>query len=654
MHVKSQNSVRWHPLVSMLAALPLAAFLGNPAPAFGQESDIVNVSAAHQVNPYLTTRVLTLRSGKRLEEATIAGPPTPPYGYDLERTVVALPVASEAENGLTVPAFDWVFGCSSVSAAMIAGYYDRTGFPDIYTGPTNDGVTPLDNSVWGTWWDGDKTYPNIPLAASHAGVDGRVERGSLDDYWVRYGSSTNDPYLTNKWTPHTWGDAVGDYMKTSQSLHNNTDGATTFYNWTGSATRLTCDDMEGYAIDSIDGTYGRKLFYEARGYTVTDCYNQSTDNIASGGFSFEDFQAEIDAGRPVMLNLEGHTIVGVGYDDSSGKVYLHDTWDHATHTMPWGGSYSGMRLLSVSIVNLASSSATHDLTLSTAGSGSGSVSGEGSYPVGASVSLTATPDSGSRFTGWSPKPCAASFKMPASDLACSATFDLASYKVSATAGPGGRITPASQNVTHGGSATFTVTPKSGYSIVAVSGCGGILDANTYTTGAITADCTVTANFSASYALTLAMSGTGSGAVAGDGIDCGSDCDETYPKGTRVTLAAVADPGSVFAGWRGACSGTSDCSLTMNAAKKVTAVFTQAPAYKLTVKSKGQGTVTSVPTGIDCGSDCTESYPSGTRVTLTATPAEGYSFSGWGGVCRGTDDCVVDMTAARKATATFAR
>ena len=114
--------------------------------------------------------------------------------------------------------------------------------------------------------------------------------------------------------------------------------------------------MVSYGIDTVDGTYGRKLFYEARGYTVTDCYNQSTDNIITGGFSFAQYKSEIDAGRPVMLNLNGHTIVGVGYDDSTNTVYIHDTWDYLPHTMVWGGSYSGMQLLSVSIVNLQGSS----------------------------------------------------------------------------------------------------------------------------------------------------------------------------------------------------------------------------------------------------------------------------------------------------------
>ena len=110
--------------------------------------------------------------------------------------------------------------------------------------------------------------------------------------------------------------------------------------------------MEGFDIDHLDGTYGRKLFYEARGYTVTDCFNQKTDNNA-GGFTLANFQAEIDAGHPVLLNLAGHSIVGYGYNGST--IYIRDTWDNDpghTYTMPWGGSYDGMNLLSVSVVKL--------------------------------------------------------------------------------------------------------------------------------------------------------------------------------------------------------------------------------------------------------------------------------------------------------------
>jgi uncharacterized repeat protein (TIGR01451 family) len=317
-----------------------------------------------QINPYFSTQAITYSDGTTLSRDIINGPPKPPSGYQFERAAVKPPKPDKAmaTNTLTVPAFNWVFGCSSVSGAMIAGYYDRNGFPNMYTGPTNGGVMPLDNSSWGTWSDGVDTYPNLPLAASHNGVDGRAIKGSIDDYWIQYGSSASDPYITGAWTQHTWSDAIGDYMKTSQSAYGNTDGSTTFYTWTTSASQLTCSDMASYAIDSLDGTYGRKLFYEARGYTVTSCYNQKTDNNG-GGFTFALYKAEIDAGRPVMLNLAGHTIVGVGYDDTGNKVYVHDTWDYSNHTMTWGTSYSGMQLLSVSIVNIAPTTTDMGITM---------------------------------------------------------------------------------------------------------------------------------------------------------------------------------------------------------------------------------------------------------------------------------------------------
>lgn len=162
-----------------------------------------------------------------------------------------------------------------------------------------------------------------------------------------------DPYITGGWSQHVWSSAIGDFMKTSQSAYSNVDGSTTFWNYTSSATPLTASAMEGYGIASSDGSYGRKLFYEARGYTVSTCYNQVTDNQVAGGFSFAQFKAEIDAGRPVMLNLVGHTVVGVGYEDTGSVVYIHDTWDYSTHSMTWGGSYTDMALQSVSIVNLA-------------------------------------------------------------------------------------------------------------------------------------------------------------------------------------------------------------------------------------------------------------------------------------------------------------
>jgi hypothetical protein len=77
--------------------------------------------------------------------------------------------------------------------------------------------------------------------------------------------------------------------------------------------------------------------------------------------------------------------------------------------------------------------------------------------------------------------------------------------------------------------------------------------------------------------------------------------------------------------------------------------------QLSVKLSGDasGTVTSSPAGINCGNDCTESYASGTGVTLTADPAQGASFAGWSGACTGTNKtCTLTMNGAKSVTATF--
>jgi len=70
---------------------------------------------------------------------------------------------------------------------------------------------------------------------------------------------------------------------------------------------------------------------------------------------------------------------------------------------------------------------------------------------------------------------------------------------------------------------------------------------------------------------------------------------------------------------------------------------------------GTGSVTSSPAGISCGADCSQSYTSGTSVTLSAAAGSGYTFSGWSGSgvsCAGTGSCTVAMSVNRIVTASF--
>ena len=129
-------------------------------------------------------------------------------------------------------------------------------------------------------------------------------------------------------------------------------------------------------------------------------------------------------------------------------------------------------------------------------------------------------------------------------------------------------------------------------------------------------------------LTVEIFGSGSGVVSSEpaGIDCGSDCSEVFDYGMVVTLTAVPNPNSSFTGWAGACTGSDQCVLTMTAVTQVTATFTL-DSHELTASQNGNGggSVTSTPPGIDCGSDCSETFDYGTVVTLTAVADQNQPF-----------------------------
>jgi hypothetical protein len=66
-----------------------------------------------------------------------------------------------------------------------------------------------------------------------------------------------------------------------------------------------------------------------------------------------------------------------------------------------------------------------------------------------------------------------------------------------------------------------------------------------------------------------------------------------------------------------------------------------------------GSVSSTPAGIACGMSCSRGFDVGTRVTLTATPEEGWRFAGWsGGGCTGTGPCTLTLLADTTIGATF--
>ena len=93
---------------------------------------------------------------------------------------------------------------------------------------------------------------------------------------------------------------------------------------------------------------------------------------------------------------------------------------------------------------------------------------------------------------------------------------------------------------------------------------------------------------------------------------------------------------------------------MNASRSVIPTFRRC-SFTLTVTKTGmgRGTVTSSPSGINCGSTCSAPYDGDTVVTLTATPQPGSFFNGWTGCDTVSGaSCTVSMSAAKSVAANF--
>ena len=188
--------------------------------------------------------------------------------------------------------------------------------------------------------------------------------------------------------------------------------------------------------------------------------------------------------------------------------------------------------------------------------------------------------------------------------------------------------------------TLTASPASGYTFDYWSG-----NASGATSGiAITMDSdkSVTANFKTiaqTYTLTTSVSPSGAGSVSPPGGE--------YESGVQVTLTASPASGYTFDHWSGNTSGaTSGITITMDSDKSVTANFktiTQPSTLTTNINPPGAGSV-SPPGG---------EYESGVQVTLTASPASGYTFDHWSGSASGTTSTItITMDSDKSLTAHF--
>ena len=178
----------------------------------------------------------------------------------------------------------------------------------------------------------------------------------------------------------------------------------------------------------------------------------------------------------------------------------------------------------------------YTLTVSAGDGGSVSTTG-GSFASGTQVSITATPNAGYSFSGWSNGSTANPLTVTLnSNTTVTANFEVIvnSYTLTVSAGEGGSVSSEGGEYEEGTEVTITATPNEGYRFIGWSD-GSSADSLSIT---VNSDITITANFEQipTYTLTLIAEG---GTVEGEG---------EYEEGTEVTLTAIANNEYHFTGW----------------------------------------------------------------------------------------------------------
>ena len=300
----------------------------------------------------------------------------------------------------------------------------------------------------------------------------------------------------------------------------------------------------------------------------------------------------------------------------------------------------------------------HTVDIDTAGSGGVTIDPPGGvYFEGSEVMITAIPDVGYQFDGWSVgivNPAIpdtnwlgiVSTENPDTFVANASyviigVFSEVFYTLDIdTIGFGGvTLSPAGSVFQGGTEVILTAVPDAGHRFDDWS--GDLVSTENPDTIVMNSDKTITANFSEippQYSLTINTDGQGSVTL--------NPAGGIYDEGTEVILSAVPESGHLFSGWSDSLVSTENPdTIVMTSDKVVTATFTPIPQYTLDIDTVGFGGVTLDPPG--------GIYDEGTIVTLSGTPDNGHRFDAWSGDLESTDNPeTITMDSDKVVTANF--
>ncbi len=397
---------------------------------------------------------------------------------------------------------------------------------------------------------------------------------SIDGYVVEYGGMPGDPTLQISDTKDIQiAYTVTATAGTNGSLNSGTPSPVTVNH--GSTATFTFDADTGYHVASVSGCSGSTYTNTSNAvssYTYTT--GPITGNCSvTASFAINQYTVTATADTHGSLNSGTPSPVTVNYGNTATFTFDADTGYHVASVSGCSGTPYSNTSNSVSSYTYTTGPITADCTVdatfaintytvtATAGT-NGSLDGTTPSPVTVDYGDTATftfnavtgyhvaSVSGCSGTPYSNTSNAVSSYTYTTgpitaDCTVDATFAINRYTVTATAGDHGSLdgsTPSPIVVNYGDTPSFTFNADTGYHVASVSGCFGsdyTNDTNdvatyTYTTGPITADCTVDATFAINRYTVTAVAGA-NGSVSPEGVT-------TVTYGSSLRIEFLPDTG----------------------------------------------------------------------------------------------------------------
>jgi len=246
-----------------------------------------------------------------------------------------------------MPEAEYMYGCTPTAIGMLLGYYDLYGYEDRGFSNLIEGDVDLKSrGTDGNPYDMDAFDTVLGRAiASEEYVfrfHSRNGKETTPDQELEYAFKEDGKTLdTGIWN------CIADYLGTGQYWRGNDNFSTTttfssLKNLYRNDSDITIDsDSASRTIRYIEHSmlYGLDLYVQSRGYSLDDSRTGTYDvDVNGGSFSFAHYISEIDAGRPVMISIDDHSMVGYGYNAETMEIIFDDCYESGQR-MVWDGTY---------------------------------------------------------------------------------------------------------------------------------------------------------------------------------------------------------------------------------------------------------------------------------------------------------------------------